>query len=248
MYIHEITCIQNYRNLSGQQIYFDASVNYLIGENNIGKTDILELLHCFFSTGKFSDSDFFDTTKPIEICLRIEYSDDEIGFFEDCFDVEQSNSITIRGIQTNVDDRITYYHDTPCQPIIPSTTMKKLNTLYYYAQRMPSKEIDFRKTNGSGKVLNFLIQHSMNASGITEQDVIKEDVVSSIVDSINQQISKLNSLTGDSVSAYYDNEPGKVLCRILGLGDPNGRDLTSLGEGIQYAFNIVLQLLRKYTM
>ena len=30
---------------------------------------------------------------------------------------------------------------------------------------------------------------------------------------------------------------------MLGLGDENGRELSSLGEGVQYAFNILLQII-----
>ena len=45
--------------------------------------------------------------------------------------------------------------------------IRKMNVLYYYAQRMPSKEVDFRKTSGSGKVLNYLIKHSLEQSGMT---------------------------------------------------------------------------------
>ena len=30
---------------------------------------------------------------------------------------------------------------------------------------------------------------------------------------------------------------------MLGIGDANGRDLSKLGEGIQYAFNILLQII-----
>ena len=44
MYISEIKEISNYRNLSGKTIKFNETMNFLIGENNIGKTNILELL------------------------------------------------------------------------------------------------------------------------------------------------------------------------------------------------------------
>ena len=42
MYISEILEIENYRNLLGRTIKFDKTINFLIGENNIGKTNILE--------------------------------------------------------------------------------------------------------------------------------------------------------------------------------------------------------------
>lgn len=108
---------------------------------------------------------------------------------------------------------------------------------------MPSKEVDFRKTSGSGKVLNYLIQHSLESSGIEEKDILKKTKLKGIVSDINKQIESLNSITGDKVSAYLDTEADKIVCRMLGLGDENGRELNELGEGIQYAFNILLQII-----
>lgn len=35
-------------------------------------------------------------------------------------------------------------------------------------------------------------------------------------------------------------EVDKLVCRLLGLGDESGRELSSLGEGVQYAFNILV--------
>ena len=172
MYISEIIEIENYRNLSGQTIKFDKAINFLIGENNIGKTNILELLNIILCVGKFAESDFKDVLQPIQVKIRIEYDADEIGFFEDNFDVDNSNSITLIAKQDSVDERISYYHDTPVQTKITSAVIRKMNILYYYAQRMPSKEVDFRKTSGSVKVLNYLIQHSLESLGIEEKDIL----------------------------------------------------------------------------
>jgi len=108
---------------------------------------------------------------------------------------------------------------------------------------MPSKEVDFRKTSGSGKVLNYLIQHSLEASGIKEKDILKKTKLANIVKDINRQIASLNSITGDKVRAYLDTEAETIVCKMLGLGDENGRKLGYLGEGIQYAFNILLQII-----
>ena len=243
MYISEIKEIENYRNLSGQTIKFDKTMNFLIGENNIGKTNILELLNIFLCTGKFSESDFYDVLQPIQVKITIEYDADEIGFFEDNFDVDNSNAITLIAKQDSVDERISYYHDTPVQTKINSAVIRKMNILYYYAQRMPSKEVDFRKTSGSGKVLNYLIQHSLETSGIEEKDILKKTKLKGIVSDVNKHIGSLNSITGDKVSAYLDTDVDKIVCRMLGLGDENGRELNELGEGIQYAFNILLQII-----
>ena len=243
MYISEIVEINNYRNLTGKIITFNDTLNFLIGENNIGKTNILELINICFAIGKFAETDFMDITLPIKIKFKVKYSNEEIGYFEDNFDVDDSNSITLVAMQDSVDERINYYHDTPNQTKISMATIRTMNILYYYAQRMPSKEVDFRKTSGSGKVLNYLIQHSLEQSGIQEKDILKKTKLKNIVKNVNIQIKKINTITGDSVSAYVETEVDKLVCRLLGLGDESGRELSSLGEGVQYAFNILLQII-----
>ena len=243
MYISEIVEINNYRNLTGKTITFNDTLNFLIGENNIGKTNILELINICLAIGKFAETDFMDITLPIKIKFKVKYSNEEIGYFEDNFDVEDSNSITLVAVQDSVDERINYYHDTPNQTKIGMATIRTMNILYYYAQRMPSKEVDFRKTSGSGKVLNYLIQHSLEQSEIQEKDILKKTKLKNIVKNVNIQIKKINTITGDSVSAYVETEVDKLVCRLLGLGDENGRELSSLGEGVQYAFNILLQII-----
>ena len=243
MYISEIVEINNYRNLTGKIITFNDTLNFLIGENNIGKTNILELINICFAIGKFAETDFMDITLPIKIKFKVKYSNEEIGYFEDNFDVDDSNSITLVAVQDSVDERINYYHDTPNQTKIGMATIRTMNILYYYAQRMPSKEVDFRKTSGSGKVLNYLIQHSLEQSEIQEKDILKKTKLKNIVKNVNRQIKKINTITGDSVSAYVETEVDKLVCRLLGLGDENGRELSSLGEGVQYAFNILLQII-----
>lgn len=243
MYISEIVEINNYRNLTGKTITFNDTLNFLIGENNIGKTNILELINICLAIGKFAETDFMDITLPIKIKFKVKYSNEEIGYFEDIFDVDDSNSITLVAVQDSVDERINYYHDTPNQTKIGMATIRTMNILYYYAQRMPSKEVDFRKTSGSGKVLNYLIQHSLEQSEIQEKDILKKTKLKNIVKNVNIQIKKINTITGDSVSAYVETEVDKLVCRLLGLGDENGRELSSLGEGVQYAFNILLQII-----
>lgn len=243
MNIKEIKEISNYRNLSGKSIIFDKSLNYIIGENNIGKTNILELLNSIFALGKFVETDFFNVLEPIKVVFTLEYDKISIGFFEDNFDVDNDNEITIVAEQDVVDGRISYYHDTPNMTPISYSVIRRINTLYYYAQRMPSKEVDFKKTNGLGKVLNFMIQKSLQVVGIEESDVINRNKLDQVIAEINKSIGSINTITGDQINAYLDPGMDKHVSKLLMLGDDGGRELASLGEGIQYAFNIILQIV-----
>lgn len=219
MNIKEIKEISNYRNLSGKSIIFDKSLNYIIGENNIGKTNILELLNSIFALGKFVETDFFNVLEPIKVVFTLEYDKISIGFFEDNFDVDNDNEITIVAEQDVVDGRISYYHDTPNMTPISYSVIRRINTLYYYAQRMPSKEVDFKKTNGLGKVLNFMIQKSLQVVGIEESDVINRNKLDQVIAEINKSIGSINTITGDQINAYLDPGMDKLVSKLLMLGD-----------------------------
>lgn len=243
MNIKAIKEITNYRNMSGKTITFDKTLNYIIGENNIGKTNVLELINSVFSLGKFVETDFYDVMEPVRIVFTLAYDETSIGFFEDNFDVDNDTEITIVAEQDEVDGRISYYHDTPHMTPISFSIIRRINTLYYYAQRMPSKEVDFKKSSGSGKVLNYMIQRSLKSVSINEGDIINRDNIDQVINEINLSIESINKITGDRINAYFDPRMDKLVSRLLMLGDDSGRELASLGEGIQYAFNIILQIV-----
>lgn len=243
MYIKDIKMISNYRNLSGQSMVFDKDLNYIIGENNIGKTNILELLNIILLEGKFKEEDFADLSSPIQVKYTISYDDSSIGFFEDNFDVNEDNCITIIAEQNLIDGRISYYHNTPNRTSISFSIIKKINTLYYFAQRLPSKELDFKRSSGASKTLNYLIKKSLEIVKLEESDIINSPKVNDVVKEINKTINYINDITGDSINASLDSSQEKLLARLLILGDETGRELASLGEGIQYAFNIILQII-----
>ncbi|RHW37449.1 hypothetical protein D1B33_07860 [Lysinibacillus yapensis] len=45
MFVSEINEIENFRNLSGTKFYFDKAMNFIVGKNNIGKTNVMEMKH-----------------------------------------------------------------------------------------------------------------------------------------------------------------------------------------------------------
>lgn len=71
MKIKSIQTIKNYRNLHGLSFSFDEDINFILGENNIGKTNLLDLLYAFFVTKKFKPTDFYDPELPIHIEIKL---------------------------------------------------------------------------------------------------------------------------------------------------------------------------------
>lgn len=61
--------VENYRNLNSATITFDESCNFIVGENNLGKSNILNLLNIIFTRRGFVYDDFNDANLPITVIL-----------------------------------------------------------------------------------------------------------------------------------------------------------------------------------
>lgn len=240
MYVKEITSIDNFRNLSGLDFVFDKELNFIIGENNTGKTNIIELIDIIFSKGKFSKPDFNDTTKQINATIKIVVTDDEIGFFEDFFDPEEENQLTISIIQENYDERIVYICGSN---EIKHSIIKKLNTFYYHSQRTPYKEISFSKETGNGAVLNYFVTKSLEKRNYNLNSFLDSTKLNELMQDINIYINKIGLLMKDSIKSYVSEEPQNYISRLLEIGDSEEVSLSDLGDGVQYAFNILLSIL-----
>lgn len=59
--------VENYRNLNSATITFDESCNFIVGENNLGKSNILNLLNIIFTRRGFVYDDFNDANLPITV-------------------------------------------------------------------------------------------------------------------------------------------------------------------------------------
>lgn len=63
--------IENFRNLNHMQLVFHDQCNYLIGENAIGKSNLLALIAIITAGQTLQASDFFDVTKPVKVRLEL---------------------------------------------------------------------------------------------------------------------------------------------------------------------------------
>src|SRR5450756_2142879 len=92
--------VSNYRNIDGITVFLNPECSYLIGENNLGKSNFLMLLQTVFSGRAFDEKDYCDSEMPIEIDFTIKMATQEQGFFGDNFSPEDSSTLKIRYHQT----------------------------------------------------------------------------------------------------------------------------------------------------
>lgn len=76
MYLSKIE-IENYRTFRHISMYFHDQINYLVGDNNIGKSNFLDLLETALSGRGFRESDFQDPDQPIHVIFTL--SDKDLG-------------------------------------------------------------------------------------------------------------------------------------------------------------------------
>ncbi len=236
--------INNYRNLDGIEVSFHPNVNFIVGETNLGKTNLLSLLNTIFNWRSFNESDFYDLDEAIEIELQISLDDVEKGHFEDLFSPDESDSINISAIQESPDDNINFFHTESDTSISPKL-LKEVNYIYYDSLRNPSSELTFDKRRGVGKFLNHLYAKYLKTSETDDIDFIDKRALGGLLEFINECLGKIKAFKDFSISANADNDARNLLARIICLKDDQDFNLQQSGYGVQYTSLICLTIFEK---
>lgn len=74
MYISDVR-IENYRTFENIEFHFDSRANYIVGDNNIGKTNFLSFLKSTTHGYGFKENDFLDKDKEIRVFFTLSTAD-----------------------------------------------------------------------------------------------------------------------------------------------------------------------------
>ncbi len=134
MYIKKIVKIENFRNLTGLVFTFDDEVNFIVGESNTGKTNLIEMLNKLFFTASFEKSDFCDPARPIRITYTIGYEAIEKGLLKNSLKEANNDQgqLMIKAVQEGPDQDIVYTNASTNQ-VIAAEKVKRLNYFYHSA-------------------------------------------------------------------------------------------------------------------
>lgn len=236
--------IKNYRNLDGLKVLFDPVASFLVGETNLGKSNLLALLNTIFNRTSFTETDFTNPDEPIKILLKLLLDDIEVGLFEDLFDPEESKSINIEAVQKTIDDNIQFFH-RESGTNIPASTVKCLNYVYYDPLRNPANELTFDKRKGVGRFLNHILNRFLETEGIEDIDFIDSDRLTNLLEFMNDILKKVKPFREFSILASQEQDSQNVLARIVTLKDEKGLNLESSGYGVQFLSLICLTIFQK---
>lgn len=235
--------LSNYRNLNNVKILFSDDVNYIVGENNVGKTNLLYAINKIFIGKSFEASDFQDSAKAIEIVLRIKLNDMEKGIFDDLTDPENPDYINVKVVQETPEEYLRYSHYETNEPILVAD-IKRLLLINYDSLRNPKNELDFAKTKGAGTFLNFIVRKfiEQQAEGMTylNKGAIKR--LEKYTASILRNIEAFNRF---DIQPLVEQNNQEMLTKIMVLKDSNSIAISEIGYGAQYNLLIVLSVLEK---
>lgn len=182
--------ISNYRNLDGVDVYFHPDCNYIIGENNIGKSNLISLLNNVFNAKSFDDDDFADSDKEIVINITIGFQDCERSLLGDLLTSEDKGSVDIRISQRINDGRfvVTRTKDNKNCTLSP---LRRISFISYESTLDPAKELKVDTKKGIGPLMRHIIEKSSH----NYSDFLDSNQLKAITDGINDNyLSKIEGL------------------------------------------------------
>lgn len=234
----------NYRNLTNLEVKFPPNLSFIIGENGIGKSNILSALNKIFVNGKFLDSDFTNKDEEIQIAVSLSLSDEEIGSFDEYTDPSNPNLINLI-IKQEIDDATISVIHAETEEAISPKLLKNVFYVYYDSLRNPQKELSFEKEKGGGSFLNFLIKYYLCEHEEADEAYVDKTKLSEVLAFINEKINQLQAVRRGNISVNIDSSNLNFLNNVFQLYDDEKIELKKSGYGIQFSLLIIFSLFEK---
>ena len=236
MKLKAINNISNYRNLSDISLGFSDDITYIVGENNLGKTNVFNLLETIFNTRDFSEDDFLDEEKNIELKCVFSQDSEEFGFWGDHFGTD----ISIDVLQ-EPEERVNFSIN---QDPIHQTIKKKFCYISIPSELgLNSSLPNFLPRNKYGKSLDFLYQHIIEKTKNKDIDtIIHRGEIDTIKAEIEGSLEHIEALNDFKIG--QDVDIAKFIATILFLIEKDsGRHVDSSGSGLKRRIHIVLYII-----
>lgn len=240
--------IDNFRNLSGLDVQLNPDLNFLVGENEMGKSNFLDLLDNLFARRSFTRTDYYDERKPIEVKFTISLTEEEIGAFEDYFDPTNHAQANFIAKQENADEPLLFYRAenyTTDPKEISAIPFRRLNYIKYSSLHTPKEELSFERERGVGKFFNYLVRSTISEDG-DANGILNNAVLDPILKRINSMLEKIKPFQKMGIGTFADQDhQADLLSRVLLLRNGDAFDITKSGQGTQFTIMLILSILEK---
>ena len=225
--------IENYRNLDGVSISFDEDVTYIVGENNLGKTNVLDLLNTIFNQAMIGEEDFADTEKRSGAVVTLKMDEDEFGITGLLIDPETGNTINVCAFAEDPDSRIEFVVEGS-EEKISSSFMRSVHMFRYSTASFNRGDLAFDGARGVGKVLSKGIALYLDREGKGVSDFLDRSELEGLVATLGEIVSDVPILSSYGVRTGVDSSDSGTLGSLVTLLDKRGVHFKKAGVGLQY--------------
>jgi len=240
VFISEIT-VNNYRNVSNETIRFSKPCTYIVGENSLGKTNLLSFLHSVFSKRCLEESDFYDKDLAVSATIKLRLSPSEIGLFNDIADPFDTSNISISISVEDVDSDFSFLHQPTGEQIHPSM-MRRICFFLFETLNANSRALDYDRKHGVGRVLSKGLGIYQEKNGLSTLDFFNTDKLQGLIDYLNGLVSNITLLAPYGIHAGVDNKEAEILGAIVTLTDENDLHFRRTSSGVQYIALAIMQI------
>lgn len=237
--------VSNYRNIDGIEVVLNPECNYIIGENNLGKSNFLTLLATICNGKPFDEKDFAESDKPIEVELEIRMLPNEQGFFGDNFSPEDASSLKMSYRQF-IKDAYPTIVSIDSNESISIRNIRKINFLKYETTSVPRQELRLDTQKGAGLIISTIIERFIEGDTTA---FLNDEQINNLTSYINGYLEKIRSFRDYSIKATIAPNPTEMLTNLFYLSD-GIRKIDATGSGIQYmamaSINILGQIMELY--
>lgn len=239
--------VVNYRNIDGNSMVLHPESNYLIGENNLGKSNFLFLLDTVCNGKAFDEKDFKNPDMPIEVVLELQLLPNELGFFGDNFSPEDPTTIKLRYTQ-KIDESYATCVSCDTGESIQTKQLKKIHYIKYDTNALPSKELRIDTQKGAGLLVGNIIDRYVEENA-EEESFLNSERIENLTEHINERLNKIKSFKDYSIKATVAPTPNEMLSKLFFLSDGE-RKIESTGSGVQFiamaTINVLCQIMNIY--
>lgn len=234
--------MRNYRNIKEASVKFSKPATFIVGENNLGKSNLLHFLADFFSKRSFEESDFNDVDCSISAEVKLRLSTFEIGLFYDIADPEDENQITIQGKIEDPESDIEFIH-MPTGELIPANIIRRISFFLFDTLNSNSRTLSYGSNRGTGRVLTKgLIMYQEN-NGLSTIDFFDKEKLEGLIEYLNQTIENISLLSDYGIGVGIDSNERGLLGNVVTLTDSNNLHFSHASSGVQYVALTIMQIL-----
>lgn len=234
--------VRNYRTFDNCEFTFHSNINFVVGRNNIGKSNLLILFKKLLVQNRFTNEDFNDNDTPIEGLIVLKLEENEFGIFEDYFNPNNSSEISFSFTQNNPYEELEIIHSETNMPL-PKSSLKTLNYIYYDSNREPDRNHDFQSETSNYNLVPFLIEKYYKNNEPLDL-FSNDDDISNLLTYLNTSLTKIDTINSDRINVTIEKDNSiDSIKKVMFLGNEDNIPINKLGSGIQYTNMIPLNIL-----